>query len=96
MINNYHVVISKVSNGWVVNLPIPHNPFGGLPSTKEIRRQAKIMKQEILGDNMLDNVGEDTDEEKTTIQKIEDVHIFKTFPEVLAFLKFTIEEDSAK
>lgn len=109
MFNENEIRIGQIANGWQVILPHrPMRAIGGLPgdfrSELAIRREARIMKNEMLGDDLLNKLTGNEDEIPVIAQpqyeklpwaalKNECVYTFKTFAEVLAFLKVEVDID---
>lgn len=109
MFSENEIRISQIANGWQVILP--HRPMraiasldGPFRSEMAIRREARIMKDEMLGDALLDKLtgnGHEVPEiqepqfEKLpwTELKNQSIYTFKTFTEVLAFLKVEVDID---
>ena len=87
------IKIIQVSNGWMVILPnVPKID----PYNKMLREGVKMFKA-VKEDNILDEIAARVEEEEEKNFGLKDLrddrtHIFKTFKEVLAFLKITIDE----
>ena len=104
------ITLTHVSNGWMVVLPYQPQAFAQpirRASEAEIRRQARIMKDEIQGDDVLKKLqGENQDEMFADIEdfktiplseiKEENIAIFLTLEEALAFVKEKYEEGLKK
>lgn len=97
------IIISSVANGWLVRLP--QTNFTPLIDPDEaIRHQARIMKEEMLGDDVLsklknsNNILNDAPQHQPSFRLAKDneLHVFKEFTEVLGFLKFIITEDETR
>lgn len=98
-LNMNQIIITPAANGWLVRMPqASFLPI--IDSDEAIRHQARIMKEEMMGDDILDKLknpapkleGESVPQ-AFSVAKDEGLHVFKTFAEVLGFLKFTITED---
>lgn len=98
-LNMNQIIITPAANGWLVRMPqASFLPI--IDSDEAIRHQARIMKEEMMGDDILDKLknpapkleGESVPH-AFSVAKDEGLHIFKTFAEVLGFLKFTITEN---
>lgn len=93
------IIISPVANGWLVRLP-QTNFAPSIDPDEAIRHQARIMKEEMMGDDILDKLknpapkleGESVPQ-AFSVAKDKGLYVFKTFAEVLGFLKFSITED---
>ncbi len=82
MISGNSVNISQCANGWIVVIPY----FVSFPED-EFRKQARIMKEEFHGDDVLNKLREEElESNKAPVMKDENVFIFKTFDEVINFL----------
>ena len=91
------ITIRQVSNGWMVVIPIQPEPIN---YAEIIRAQARVVKDEMNGDDLLkqlqsksmDEPVEDIFASPSSLSDLKDesISIFKTFDEVLAFLKSKI------
>lgn len=98
-INMNQIIITPAANGWLVRMP-QASFLPPIDSDEAIRHQARIMKEEMMGDDILgklkspvNNLGDTSMPQSFPLVKDERLHIFKTFAEVLGFLKFTITEN---
>ncbi len=98
MFTHNQITITQVNNGWMVVLPIIGGHFGSpsfMYETDEasLRRSARIMRDEMHGDPVLRDIqDQDMDiptpkQPKLSDIKDKNISIFKTFEEVLEFLK---------
>lgn len=91
--NHNSIQIIKVANGWIVVMPMQNNP--GIPGMGNINfaEIAKNMKGAMEQDDMVKNLQDKAIAAATPVIPTDElIHIFPTFPEVLGFLKFTIQE----
>ena len=91
------ITITQTNNGWLVIVPYIHSsypimPIMGVPSEKEIRRQARIMKSEIQKDELLSGIMDENEKIVKEDYKHENIYTFKTFAEVIGFLKITLNQ----
>jgi hypothetical protein len=98
MLFETEIGITAVSNGWLVRIPTTNIIRGraiAIDSEENLRWQARIMKDEMQSDDILKNAKRQAEEESTSVDveqiKNKSLFIFKTFPEVLAFLKIKID-----
>jgi len=101
MFQKQPITISQVSNGWIVVLPRSYQHPVPVVSNDQIRLMARTMMDEAEKDPLLSeikadsepaelNISEETEEFE--MDKENNIHIFKTFPEVISFLNYKIKE----
>lgn len=94
-----HISIQPVANGYIVALPYQQPQYDPqYYQEQQIRKMARIMKDEVSGPNEIDQIlrraqqeNEDTSTDapisQPMIEKLDNVFIFETFDEVCIFLK---------
>ena len=86
-----NIEITQVANGWIVILnSIQKNPF----TMEAMTEMAKNVAQSVERDPLLSSLEEKkiTEELNVIDYKDNNIHIFKTFEEVLGFLKFNFSK----
>jgi len=87
------IEILQVANGFMVTLPFLPKRNTDLDMFHE---QALVMKKVLQEDEIISRLQEQERYEQKQLRladlKTENIHIFKTFTEVLAFLKYTMDE----
>jgi len=90
------ITITPVSNGFCVMLPFNHEQENPMPiDLSQVSNFIKGFKKEMLGEDILEEIKNKSKEEakeilksiKPPMPKSEHIFIFKTFAEVLDFLK---------
>lgn len=91
MYGSNQIIISKVSNGWTVQMPA--QPGADLDDRMANIARIMIKKIQSSKDPVLEALEEKVEEPRESENKIKadnTLFIFTTFDEVLGFLKFTI------
>lgn len=82
---------------------IPGSPQFGMPSEDQLRHMAQVMNEAVHKDPLLAKIerenkapedeaaGQQSIKQPISELKNEDIHIFTTFDEVLAFLKYEVQ-----
>lgn len=91
-------MINQVANGWIVTLPVIEKPFNEMQHIKQV---ASVFSKVQNKDEKLAEIEAQTELEQEKAPTLADlkqdnVHVFKTFPEVLSFLKYQIDTEEYK
>ncbi len=89
MYDQHTILISKVSNGWTVTLPQMNN---FISNEDLFRSQAKIMKEELTGDDFLKSLKSDKEETMGSVIENKNVFIFDDTNKMLVFLASTLKK----
>ncbi len=82
--------ITKVANGWIVDVPLKGHAIMPLPM-RDYKMQASIMREECTKDPALDDIVQEEETLEIELPIDKGVYIFLTFKEVLTFLKARFE-----
>lgn len=90
---NDSIIITKVANGWIVQLPLPVPQMGYINPEDAFRTQARIMREEFHQDDELARLRGETAETRPAPKKepeeipvVKHLHIFTDAEKMLAFL----------
>jgi len=88
------IIIEQVANGWLVKFPFEEEDgtYGLMPDN-QIRHQARIMKDEMLGDEELKKLQGKKKPESIFKQKNERTYTFQNLPDTLNFIHKKYKEE---